>query len=103
MSVSTQVHVSPDTGAVNALYVWSEENDWQAGFSVARDGACTAWLGRKDETGEDIFLHPDGGQQAAFPSLHAALAYYMSHPLAVKGLAGPVDSHVGVSGEIVLG
>ena len=84
--VQVQVQVSPDTNTVSALYVWREGHDWQAGFSVAPDGACTVMLERTDET-DALGLHPDGGQQAAFPSLHAALVAYREHPLAVPGIS----------------
>ncbi len=101
MSSETRVSVvvSPSTGTVCGLFVWQEGHDWQAGFTVEPTGACVAWVENEDGT-DEMFLHPDGGQQAAFDSLHAALKYYAEHPLAVPhfGL-----SAMPLSGEIIVG
>ena len=101
MSQETRVSVvvSPTTGGVCALYVWQEGHDWQAGFSVYPDGTCVVWLEKTDGT-DEMFLHPDGGQQASFDNLHAALKYYAEHPLAVPHFS---LNNMPLSGEIIVG
>lgn len=99
-----QVVVSPETGGVQEMFIWDENNPMQAcvGFQ-ADSGTWHAYLEHKENESGDTMDLPLGSDYVLvgyFPTLHAALNELSAPPYE----GAPVAQFSGtVYGEVVVG